>query len=65
MRLKQQKTASTVSDVASGVLADRLRAEVKRAARYNRHLAVLVLQLEAEGGASVGDMMARAAADRR
>jgi two-component system, cell cycle response regulator len=55
-----QHNAGSVSDVANGVLADRLRAEVRRAARYSRHLAVLVLQLEAEGGASVRDMMTRA-----
>lgn len=60
--IKQQHSAGAVSDVANGVLADRLRSEVKRAARYNRHLAVLVLQLEAESGGSVGDMIARAAA---
>lgn len=58
---KQQHSTGSVSDVANGVLADRLRAEVKRAARYNRHLAVLVLQLEADGGLSVTEMMARAA----
>lgn len=56
------QNGGVVSDVANGVLADRLRAEVKRAVRYNRHLAVLVLQLEAESGGSVGEMMARAAA---
>lgn len=58
----KQHGAGAVSDVANGVLADRLRAEVKRAARYSRHLAVLVLQLDAESGGSVSDMMARAAA---
>lgn len=57
----KQHGGGSVSDVANGVLADRLRAEVKRAARYNRHLAVLVLQLETQNGGSVSDMMARAA----
>jgi DNA-binding response OmpR family regulator len=55
----QVQGSSMVSDVASGVLADRLRAEVKRAARYHRNLSVLVLQLEAEADVSVGEMMSR------
>lgn len=58
--VKQQQGASLISDVASGVLADRLRAEVKRAVRYGRNLSLLVLQLESESGAPVGDAMARA-----
>ena len=57
--VKQQGT-SLVSDVATGVLADRLRAEVKRAARYGRNLSVLVLQLESDSGPAAADMMARA-----
>lgn len=56
----QQQSTSFVSDIATGVLADRMRAEVKRAARYGRNLSVLVLQLESESGAATADMMARA-----
>jgi DNA-binding response OmpR family regulator len=58
--VRQQQGGGLVSDVASGVLADRMRAEVKRAARYGRNLSVLVLQLESESGAPVADAMARA-----
>lgn len=58
--VKQQQGTSLVSDIASGVLADRLRAEVKRAARYGRNLSVLVLQLESDGGPVPADTMARA-----
>lgn len=58
--VQQQQGARLVSDVATGVLADRLRAEVKRAARYGRNLSVLVLQLETDSGAAPADMMARA-----
>lgn len=56
----QQQGAGLVSDVATGVLADRLRAEVKRAARYGRNLSVLVVHLEAKSGAPVADTMAQA-----
>ncbi len=59
-RADEQQGGGLVSDVASGVLADRMRAEVKRAARYGRNLSVLVLQLESESGAPVADTMARA-----
>ncbi len=59
--VRQQQGAGLVSDVASGVLADRMRAEVKRAARYGRNLSVLVMQLQSESGAPVAaDTMARA-----
>ncbi|WP_116809265.1 response regulator [Steroidobacter cummioxidans] len=59
--VRQQQGAGIVSDVASGVLADRLRAEVKRAVRYGRNLSVLVIQLQAESGApAAADTMARA-----
>ncbi len=58
--VKQHQSTSLVSDIATGVLADRMRAEVKRAARYGRNLSVLVLQLEAESGAGAAEMMARA-----
>jgi DNA-binding response OmpR family regulator len=55
--VKQQQGASLVSDIATGALADRMRAEVKRAARYGRNLSVLVLQLESDTGAAIADMM--------
>lgn len=58
--VRQQQGAGLVSDVANGVLADRMRAEIKRAARYGRNLAVLVLQLESENGAPGSETMARA-----
>jgi two-component system, cell cycle response regulator len=59
--VRQQQGAGLVSDVASGVLADRLRAEVKRATRYGRNLSVLVMQLQSESGAPVAaDTLARA-----
>jgi PleD family two-component response regulator len=58
--VRQQQGASLVSDVATGVLADRMRAEVKRAVRYGRNLSLLVLQLESDSGAAIADMMARA-----
>ncbi|HEY5756844.1 MAG TPA: response regulator [Steroidobacter sp.] len=59
--VRQQQGVGLVSDVANGVLADRMRAEVKRAARYGRNLSVLVLQLESENGSPGADTMARAA----
>lgn len=58
--VRQQHGTGLVSDIATGALADRLRSEVKRAARYNRNLSVLVLQLESENGAGIADMLARA-----
>jgi DNA-binding response OmpR family regulator len=58
--VRQQQGAGLVSDVSNGVLADRLRSEVKRAARYGRNLSVLVLQLESEHGAPAPDTLARA-----
>jgi DNA-binding response OmpR family regulator len=57
----KQQHSGIVSDVASGALADRMRSEVKRAARYHRHLSVLVLQLEREDGMPASDIVARAA----
>lgn len=60
--VKQQQSTSLVSDVATGALADRLRSEVKRAARYGRNLSVLVLQLESANGAGIADMLAKAVA---
>lgn len=59
--VRQQQGAGMVSDVASGVLADRMRAEVKRAARYGRNLSIVVMQLQTESGAPVAaETMARA-----
>ena len=59
--VRQQQGLGLVSDVSNGVLADRMRAEVKRAARYGRNLSVLVLQLESENGSPGAETMARAA----
>lgn len=56
----QNQGASTVSDIATGVLADRMRAEVKRAARYGRNLSVLVVQLESDNGEAVAHLMEQA-----
>jgi two-component system, cell cycle response regulator len=59
--VRQQQGLGLVSDVSNGVLADRMRAEVKRAARYGRNLSVLVLQLESENGSPGAQTMTRAA----
>src|SRR5688500_18216723 len=56
---KEQKGGEAI-DTNTSVLRDRLRAEVKRAARYRRDLSILVLQLESDGGNSVADVIARA-----
>lgn len=48
------------NDTGTGVLMDRMRAEIKRAARYNRPLSCLVLQLDSESGETPADVMARA-----
>jgi DNA-binding response OmpR family regulator len=58
--VRQQQGTGLVSDIATGALADRMRAEVKRAARYGRNLSVLVLHLESGNGVATADMMARA-----
>ena len=42
------------------MLIDRLRAEVKRAARYHRDLSILVVQLESDSGKAVADVIPRA-----
>lgn len=55
-----QQQGSAVGDIASGALADRMRSEMKRAARYHRHLSVLVFQLERADGSPLGDVVARA-----
>jgi two-component system, cell cycle response regulator len=57
---KEQKGAEAISDTSSGVLIDRMRSEVKRAARYHRDLSILVLQLDSESGANVANVMTRA-----
>lgn len=59
--VKQQQAAGLVSDVASGVLADRMRAELKRATRYGRNLSILAMELQSQSGeAVIADTMARA-----
>ncbi|WP_129644465.1 response regulator [Peristeroidobacter agariperforans] len=59
--VRQQQGAALVSDVASGVLADRMRAELKRAARYGRNLSILAMELQSQSGEAVAaDTMARA-----
>jgi PleD family two-component response regulator len=58
---KEQKGTEAISDTNSGLLIDRMRSEVKRAARYHRDLSILVLQLDSESGANVANVMARAA----
>ncbi|MDY6945178.1 MAG: response regulator [Pseudomonadota bacterium] len=55
--VRQQQGTGLVSDVATGALADRLRSEVKRAARYGRNLSVLVMQLESNSGAVAADLL--------
>jgi DNA-binding response OmpR family regulator len=57
---KEQRDGGTVGDTSSGVLIDRLRAEVKRAARYKRDLSILVVQLESDSGKAVADVIPRA-----
>lgn len=57
---KEQKGAEAIGDTNSGLLIDRMRSEVKRAARYHRDLSILVLQLDSDSGASVNNVMPRA-----
>lgn len=57
---KEQRDGGAVGDTSSGVLIDRLRAEVKRAARYKRDLSILVVQLESDSGKAVADVIPRA-----
>jgi two-component system cell cycle response regulator len=57
---KEQKGAEAISGTTSGVLIDRMRAEVKRAARYHRDLSILVLQLDSDGDSNATDVMSRA-----
>lgn len=53
---KEQQGGATI-DTTSAALIDRMRAEVKRAARYRRDLSLLVLQLESDDGSSVAEAM--------
>ena len=55
---KEQQGAA--SGDTTGVLIDRMRAEIKRAARYQRDLSILVLQLEFDGGTSAANVMPQA-----
>ena len=57
---KEQKGGEAISDTNSGVLIDRMRAEMKRAARYRRDLTLLVIQVDSDNDASVVDVMPRA-----
>jgi len=57
---KEQKGGDAISDTNSGVLIDRMRAEMKRAARYRRDLTLLVIQIDSDNDASVVDVMPRA-----
>jgi two-component system, cell cycle response regulator len=62
LRTAKDQRSSGISDTGTGVLMDRMRAEVKRAARYHRALSVLVVQLESENDISVAEAMTRAVA---
>ena len=57
---KEQKDGGTISDTSNGVLMDRLRAEVKRAARYHRDLSILVVQLDSDSGTAAANVIPRA-----
>lgn len=57
----KQQQGTGVTDTGSGVLMDRMRTELKRAARYHRHLSFLVLQLDSDSGEGVAEVMPRAA----
>jgi len=57
----QQQGAGAIGDTGSGVLMDRMRAEIKRAVRYGRPLSLLVLQFDSQSGASAAEVMPRAA----
>ncbi|MET0534100.1 MAG: response regulator [Steroidobacter sp.] len=56
----KQRQGGGLTDTGSGVLMDRMRSEVKRAARYRRHLSFLVLQLDSDTGGSIAEVMPRA-----
>lgn len=61
LRAAKEQRDGGVGDTSSGVLIDRLRAEVKRATRYKRDLSILVVQLESDSGTSGAEVMPRAA----
>jgi two-component system, cell cycle response regulator len=57
---KEQKGGEAISDTNSGVLIDRMRAEMKRSARYRRDLSLLVLQIDSDSDTTTTDVMPRA-----
>lgn len=57
---KEQGSSGSIRDTSSSALIDRMRAEIKRAARYGRDLSFLVLEIQSQSGGSVADVMARA-----
>jgi PleD family two-component response regulator len=57
---KEQKRGEASGDTNSDELSDRMRAEVKRAARYHRDLSILVLQLDSDSAANVTAAMSHA-----
>lgn len=59
LRAAKEQQGAVTGDT-TGVLLDRMRAEVKRAARYHRDLSILVLQLDFDGGTSSANVMPQA-----
>jgi PleD family two-component response regulator len=59
---KEREGTQSISDTSSGALIDRMRTEVKRAARYHRDLSFLVLEIqsESESAGNLADVMVRA-----
>ncbi len=57
---KEQRGAESISDTSSGVLIDRMRAEMKRASRYQRDLSLLVVQIDSDSEAIGSDVIPRA-----
>lgn len=67
LRAAKEQQGGLATGDRTATLIDRIRAEVKRAARYQRELSILVLQLDIGDGASVANALTRAveiAADR-
>jgi PleD family two-component response regulator len=62
LRAAKEPQGGATDDTNSAVLIGRMRAEIKRAARYSRDLSILVLQLDSDSGKSVADEMPRAVA---
>jgi PleD family two-component response regulator len=56
---KEQQSGRATIDTSSAVLIDRMRAEVKRATRYQRDLSILVLHLDSDG-TRAADVLPRA-----